>query len=257
VKDAIKLRLMGRGTPVLSVSPALRADLVARGLPARQAHFVPNGIDLSRACGALRSRAEVRSSLGVRDDAPLILCFGWDPFRKGVDLALEAISMLAAETPRIVLALVGKPDMGEFVRERLPQGMPPWLRLVPPAESVADLYGAADVFLAPSREEGMPYSLAEAMANGLPVVASGIGGHEPYASAPGLVMFESGSAGALADAIRGVLSWPDALREENAALNRNFAQTHFSLEAWTRAMSEFYLRLPGISGADPDRPAPS
>jgi glycosyltransferase involved in cell wall biosynthesis len=249
VKDAIKLRLMGRSARVMCVSPALRDDLLARGLPEERACVVANGIDLERARQAHASRDEVRTSLGLGETAFVFLAFGWDPYRKGIDLALAAMEQAAGINPEAVLLLVGTPAMEEFARKALGGSLPSWLRLAQSRESVGELYQAVDVFLAASREEGMPYSLAEAMANSLPVIASDIGGHAMYSAAAGVVTCAVDSAPALAEAIQSMVNWPLELRKERGAANRQYVEDRFSLPAWTRAIVASYRDwvLPGES----------
>ena len=108
---------------------------------------------------------------------------------KGGDLFVEAGAMLRDRPTNIVCASV-----------RAPESAPGIVRL-PPAADATDLYGAADVFVSASRVEGMPFSVVEALATGLPVVATDIPGHTAIGKLPNLYLVERENPQALAESI--------------------------------------------------------
>ena len=120
---------------------------------------------------------------------------------------------------------------------------PPWLRVIPPQENVADLYRAAAIFLSCSRSEGLPYSVVEAMANGVPVVLSDIPAVAWAHQTPGAVFFPPGESGALADAIKTVLDWTPAEREQYAGANRDFVRREFDVQVWVEQVIGFYREM--------------
>jgi len=217
-------------------------EMIGCGFPARRACYIPNGVDLDHATTPRDGREAVRRELGVRDGATLALLFGWDPLRKGVDVALDAVAALARGEVEVVLALVGTEPMDALVRERLGGAVPPWLRVVRPRQHVADLYAAADVFISASRAEGYPYALGEALANGLPVVVSDIPGCEWAREIPGPRFFPSGDAIALAAALAEVARWPAERRARHAQEARSLAYGRLSLASWAERVAALYRR---------------
>ena len=121
-----------------------------------------------------------------------MLLFGWSPHVKGVDIAIDAVAGLACQDESVVLGIVGTDDLRRYVAKRMPEGLPSWLRLLAPTDQVADLLHAASVFLSASRNEGLPYSVCEAMAAGTAVALSDIPALAWAHKAPGAVFFPPG-----------------------------------------------------------------
>jgi glycosyltransferase involved in cell wall biosynthesis len=252
---AIKFRVLARRAHVAAVSKAIWLEAIRRGCPARHASYVPNSIDLFHATHASAGRDEIRRDLALSPSARVALAFGWDPARKGIDVALSAAEALATSGREIVLVLVGAEALEAFVAERIGPSLPEWLRILPPRERVGDLYAAADVFLSPSRAEGFPYALGEALANGLPSVTSDIPGVEWARGLDAAAFFPSGDAGALADAITDLLERSPDRRAASAAEARAFAAAHLSLGAWAERVIAVYraaLGERGVGRAEPD-----
>jgi glycosyltransferase involved in cell wall biosynthesis len=175
----------------------------------------------------------------------VVLAFGWDPFRKGVDVALSAAETLVASGRDVVLVLVGGGNLESYVADRLRRSTPPWLRVLAPRESVADLYAAADLFLSASRAEGFPYAVGEALANGLPVVTSDIAGVEWARALDAAVFFPSGAAPAAAVSMAHALDRPAERRAVAAVEARRFAAARLSLGGWAERVMALYRTVLG------------
>jgi glycosyltransferase involved in cell wall biosynthesis len=242
-KEALKLRLLGRRARVAAVSEAILSEVVDSGFPADRASYIPNGIDLTRATTRCTGRDEVRRELAIPAAAQTVLAFGWDPLRKGMDLALDAfVSIAARGGVELVLVVVGTDELETLLRKRFGGALPSWLRFLRPREHVGDLYAAADVFLSASRVEGFPYALGEALANGLPVVVSDIPGCEWARDIDGTRFFPSGAAAALEEAIRDVAGWTPDRRAAFGRAGRALAKDRLSLEAWAGRVARLYER---------------
>lgn len=205
---------------VVCVSAGVARHLRRRiGWPARKIVVIPNGIDAARFEAVAPTP---RSEIGVDDGAPLALFVGRIARQKGVDVLIEAARIVARSRPDWRLALVGEgPSRAEIEGptrdDPLLAGRIRWLGF---RDDVPALLRAADLFVLPSRWEGMPNAVLEAMAAGTPVVATRVEGTEELI-ADGRTgrLVPPGDPGALADAILGALSdragaarWAEAAR---------------------------------------------
>lgn len=244
-KDLLKYHVMGRNIRIIAVSEHIRRRIIEAGFNAAAIQTVLNGIDLNRAVAATRSPAQVYEEFKIPSEKHLLLLFGWEPTVKGVDVAMDAVERLIGLGLPIVLGIVGTAALREFVSRRTNDGPPSWLHILPPTDNVANLYQAASVFLSASRNEGFPYSICEAMANGLPVVLSDLPGVLWAKEAPGAMFFPSGDSAALAAAIREVLGWNTEDREQRIVANKHLINTKFAVAVWVERVLRLYKEILG------------
>src|SRR5205823_4409380 len=106
------------------------------------------------------------------------------------------------------------------------------VRVVDPTDDVPMLYAAADVFVATSQAEGMPYAVAEALASGIPAVATDIPGHAHIAHEAGNVRLALQEPDEVAAAVRGALRAEPEIARAAAARARSRVATRMDLGAW-------------------------
>jgi sugar transferase (PEP-CTERM/EpsH1 system associated) len=187
---------------VLSVSYQLR-DLHARrtGFPARKITVIHNGVDCRRFFPDLDTRARVREELRMHQAEFCIGCVGnLLPVKNHMTL-LEAIACMAGTGGNWRLLLIGegpeRPKLEAFV-----DAHPGWKHRVSflgSSNRVSELLQAMDVFVLPSVAEGICNALLEAMASGLPVVATAVGGNpEVVVDGESGLLFPVGDSRALA-----------------------------------------------------------
>ncbi|MGK4006949.1 glycosyltransferase family 4 protein [Sorangium sp. So ce1036] len=163
---------------VVAVSGALGDRLVELGVPRGRVVVQHNAVDGERF--VIRERAAPRQRFGVPADAKVVLYAGYHVPEKGVDVLVEAMAHLDRTGRRDVhLMMVGGGELLEPLRARVSElGLSGRVQLfgwVLPAE-IPDYMAACDVFCLPSRREGCPNVVLEALASGRPVVASRVGG---------------------------------------------------------------------------------
>ncbi len=159
---------------VTAVSRALAIKVQELGVPAARIRHIPNGVDLEKFSPA--PREEARQLLGLPTGRRIILAVGRLEPVKGYDLLLQALPLLQGDVD-LVFAGDGSQRKG---LERLAgalgiAGCVHFAGTVP-HERLAVYYRAADVLAISSHSEGWPTIIFEAMACGLPVVASAVGG---------------------------------------------------------------------------------
>jgi teichuronic acid biosynthesis glycosyltransferase TuaC len=227
---------------VVTVSRAIgdAADAIAR--PRRPITVVPNGADAR--VFMPRDAREARERIGIPGDGPVVSYVGKLVPRKGVDTLIEAMGLLAtegADAPRLVMAGIGglreplEARAGELgIGDRVT-----WLGKVP-HDDVGWVMATGDVFVLPSLSEGLPTVVCEAMACGLPVVATAVDGTPEIVDDPATgLLVEPHDARGLADALRRVLD--DAgLRAAMGAEALRRSEADYTWEANARRMEDVY-----------------
>ncbi len=171
-------RVVRSADALLTVSEDMRRAMIRDfGADAGKVHAVVNGINA--AVFHPRDRAACRARLGLPSASRIILYVGRFVRAKGLCELVDAFGALAASDPTLRLALVGDGVMRDELRSMLqskgllekcllPGGLEP--------DEVAEWMGAADLLCLPSWSEGYPNVVVEAVASGLPVVATDVGG---------------------------------------------------------------------------------
>jgi glycosyltransferase involved in cell wall biosynthesis len=171
-------RALARWTDaILAGSEAVREDILRwDGVPRRQVHVLPYGIEPEPYL-TLPDPAESRRMLGLPPDAPVIGTVGRLEIQKGHDLLLRSLADLRREGCNAVLLLVGEGRERTRLSEMAAElGLADRVRFLGTRRDLPVLFAAMDVFAFPSRWEGTPLALIAAMAAGLPVVATPVGG---------------------------------------------------------------------------------
>lgn len=151
---------------------------LARGIGRREQYIsVPSGVPVEDLRARRPSREEARASLGIAPSSFVVAAVGRFVPIKGFDVLISALPKVVAKVPDLRLILVGDGPERDALRIRaLALGVERCLVMPGAAADVSRYVAAADVLAAPSRNEGMGRALVEAMALGLPVVATTVGG---------------------------------------------------------------------------------
>lgn len=197
---------------VLTVSRDLSRRAVALGAPAERVRTIVNGCDT--AVFHPGDRAEARRALGIDDGVRLVVFVGHLIPIKGMHELMEAFRTAAASDPRLELACVGEGSLRGWLAEAARQaGLSGRLRLpgVCSPEGVARWMRAANVFCLPSRQEGCPNVILEALCCDRPVVATEVGGIPELVGPESGCLVRAGDSGALAGALTAALcrEWPE------------------------------------------------
>lgn len=245
----------------LSVSPGLTASYLAAGLPAGRIREVPNGVDASRFRPAsAQERASLRARLNLPASRPLILFVGVIAPDKQPHVLLEAWLRLQqdpATASTLVLVGATDPTLFELDGRLIDQlrataqasGFADRVLFVPPTNQIQDYFRAADMYVMPSLREGLPIALLEAMACGLPCVASRLPGATDVMVEDGVngQLVPVGEAAAFAAAIAGILAAPEVATRLGAAARRT-VEERYTMERvadmWLDAYYEVLGRRP-------------
>ena len=213
---------IGAYTRNVAVSQAVIDSIPFRGRGyRRRLRRIHNGIPHP---AASQPRADARARYGIPPDAPLLVNVGRLAAQKDQAVLLRVL----AELPGVHLAIAGEGELrGALQAEARALGVDGRVHLAGElawADGLS-LVGAADVFVLPSRFEAMPLALVEAMRMGVPIIASDIPSVREVMGDAG-VLVPCGDAGAIAEAVRGVLDSPETaggLRERARVRSARFS----------------------------------
>ncbi|GAA1768181.1 glycosyltransferase family 4 protein [Kocuria aegyptia] len=154
----------------IAVSQGLRDTYTARGVSRQRFVTVPNGVAPRRDAPG---RAAARAALGLQPEDLVVISTGRLTLMKGQCYLIEAAAVLKSRYPRLQVVILGEGDLRSDLESLvIERGLAGAVHLPGHRDDARMLLDAADVFALPSRCEGMPLALLEAMEAGLPVVAT-------------------------------------------------------------------------------------
>jgi glycosyltransferase involved in cell wall biosynthesis len=237
----------------VAVSDPIRDELAGAGVPGERIRSIPNGVDTRRfsppASDAERRR--LRRALAL-PPVPVVVYSGRLAPEKGVDLLVDAWAHARRLGVLGTLCLVGEgPERPALERRARDLGVLGAVRFAGTAGDVLPWLHAADAFVLPSRQEGTSVALLEAMACGVPVVATDVGGTRAAAGEAALLVPPDEPA-PLAEALRSVLEAPEQARALGRA-GRARATERYGIEEVARRHLDLYREVEGA----PRRAAPA
>ncbi|MFE3197709.1 glycosyltransferase family 4 protein [Embleya sp. NPDC059237] len=227
------------------------AEVMSRRLRVRRSRIevVPRGRDPEALAAARERRAYTRAELSLGADVPVLVTAARQEYQKGLDVLLAAFASVRREVPDAVLLLAGPPG-GQTASLRKAaaglagdsrDGVEP-VRFLGYRDDVPDLMGAADVFVLPSRWEGLGSVLIEAMGVGTPIVTSDL---PPVREITGAgdcaALVPPDSPEALATALVSALTEREKTAMRAEAAYRRFGE-EYTIDSVCDRMVAFYAR---------------
>lgn len=193
-----------------------------------------------------RERRRLRDEMGG-DEGTMLVSVGRLAPEKGVADLVRAMALVRRSHPSAKLALAGTgAGLGELRELVTSLALEESVRLLGWRDDVPRLLAASDVYISGSYWEGLPMAILEAMAAGLPIVASGVGEVPLLLEGRGVVV-EAGDVDGLAEALTALLAEADRGQGRGAAARR-FVTDHCSVEGWGGRVLGLYASVsPGVS----------
>jgi glycosyltransferase involved in cell wall biosynthesis len=226
-----------------AVKTAAMRDL---GIPAEKITVIKEGRDAERLGKPdIQRRNRARSRLGLEEGQKVLVTIGRQDFQKGQRYLLEAMGMLVSSHPHLVLLVVGRSGdvSGELESHRNRLGLQDRVQFLGHREDVPEILAAADLFVFPSFYEGLPGAVIEAMALGLPIVASDIEPvKETVEEGGNAILVKPASAVELASAIGRILK-DRQMAQAFGRRSREIFEERFTLDQSMVRLREFYHQV--------------
>jgi glycosyltransferase involved in cell wall biosynthesis len=222
------------------------AAMEALGLPAERITVIERGRDsarLGRPSQGRRRRARAQLGLGEKDQ--VLVNVGRQEYQKGQRYLLEAMGQLVSYHPRLVLLVVGRKGHASPELARIHQqiGLGDKVRFLGHRDDVPEVLAAADLFVFPSLYEGLGCAVIEAMALGLPIVASDLPVlREVVQEGHNALLVEPASSSNIAQGIDTLLK-ERSLASDFGRRGREIFEERFTIERITSRMVELYARI--------------
>jgi glycosyltransferase involved in cell wall biosynthesis len=244
-KRRLICRVLARFTDLsISVSQGVKDYLLQEiGLDPAKIRVVANGVDVA-AIDAARPGPEVRRELGLPEEATVIgLVARLDHWGKGHKELFTAMAQIRARHSVHALIVGGGRRIDEVRALAASLGLAGEVHFLGQRQDVPDLLNAMDIFVLPSYSEGVSLALLEAMAAGLPVIATEVGGlPEVVTDGQTGLLIPPRDAAALAGALTRLLGDPDCARRLGANA-RDQVREHYSLDRLGREINAIYEEL--------------
>ncbi len=236
VYEWLQVRSFRKFDGVAAVSNRLRGELIAAGVPASRTHLIPNAYQSE---GSMESRAQARIALGLDPSAWVIGWVGRLGPEKGGDIFLDAIGALP-DRAGLQAVVIGSGRMEPDLKARAAAlGLGNTIVWAGQRPDASRLFSAFDLFVLSSRTEGTPMVLLEAMAAGVPVVTTAVGGVPDVVAGKEAWLVPSEDGTALAAAIAEARRYPERA-EARAVAARRRLEMEYGVPQWLERYDRLY-----------------
>jgi L-malate glycosyltransferase len=228
---------------VIAVSQFIGGILEDTGVPPAMINVIPDGIEIPQRLPDAATRNAIRAKWRAGESEFVVGHLGGYSREKGQDLAIKAMELLAGRLPKAKLVLGGTISAEDLAPSPLAAAVPgEQVLLAGYQENLFEFFSGLDVYIMPSRSEGLGSAALLAMAHGLPVIATKVGGL-PEIVEEGITgwLVEPESPRALADAIASAVSDPARLKELGDGARR--CAKDYSAEIMVERTEALYRRL--------------
>lgn len=222
----------GKGVTLLSVCDYYKSIAVKLGFDEKSAITLLNGIDLDRITYPYPDATHEYD----------FLSFGWDFYRKGVDIIFDVLKRLASEGYTFKLLLNCNDKTKPFINDYFHNNLPHWLEIGGFVEDINTLFSKTSTYVQASRRETFCYAVCEAAYAGMDVISSDIEGLEWAHSLPSVSFFESENEEQLYSLLKQRLDKGSHLPQSAVETSREIIEKEFSVDDWvTRVIAAYGL----------------
>jgi len=234
INETLQLLVLRWADAVIAVSPTLPRRLSTWGIPQAKIHVVQNGL---APLESTSSRADSRRALGLANTVKVAGWIGRLSREKGADVAIDAIAQCGDSWE---LSIVGTGPERERLHDQIKNlSIEDRVTLHGEIPNAAALMSAFDAFVLSSRTEGTPIVLLEAMASGVPIIATSVGGVPDVITSDEAVLVPAETPDQIAAALMQISRDP-ASASRRAEAGRRRLEAGFTLGAWIARVESVY-----------------
>ncbi len=245
------LRVFSMSGAIISMTEEIDKEVESIKINSKRIQRITNGVD-GRRFKPLNTvdRATLRDEIGLDTQVPAVLFSSRLVPRKGLDVIINAWPRILEQHPRAWLLVLGsgadQPDsVEEDIKDFVLQKSVQHVKFLGETSSPERFYALSDIFVFPSRKEGFPNALMEALTVGLPVVASRIGGVVDIVTSEQLgLLFPSGDSKELAEHVASLLDDIDKAGIYSKE-RRDYMLENFSFDSIASQYCSLYTELSG------------
>lgn len=227
---------------IITLIDNMKNDLCSSlSIPGEKVEIIKNGVDLTKFGKGDR---RLRQGFNVGDDEYVVGVVGRIDPVKNYAAVIEAFHIVSSKYKNIKMIIVGEgPDFKDIEAKIEGMGLSGSILMLGSRDDVYNLLQCFDVFIQPSFYEGLSNTILEAMATGLPVIASRVGGNpDVIKEDENGLLFSPGDVDGLANAIEKMYLNKE-LRENMASANKAKIVNEFSLEKMVAQYERYYQKL--------------
>ena len=211
---------------ILSVSKKHGNFIKTIGLGKKDVEYFPNGIDTNRI-----------ERIDEQVPKNQFLLFGWEVYRKGVDLAYEASKYFSQNNYNLQVECIGKDECKKYLESKEKNNC---ISYKEPVSDINSLYKKTNCFLHISRAEGLSYALLEAIYAGLPVICSDIEENLFAKEFENVFFIKNENVEDIIDKMKFIMSEKFILDKEKIQSNRKIIEEKYSIDSWCRNLINLY-----------------
>lgn len=216
--------LFSKRAILLSVSEKHMSIAVNLGFNPKNAYYEPNAIDTER----------IQKVADVRNTTSDFLIFGWDYYRKGVDIAEHAVAKLGNGT---ILGIIG------LKQEKTIKFSNYTIKEMKSSTDINGVFASTKCFLHISRAEGLSYALLEALYSGLPVIVSDIEENLVAKDFPTAIMVQNEDVEGIASVMEQLQNGTIKITNDAISKSRSMIEESFSIQSWAKRIYKDYKTL--------------
>jgi glycosyltransferase involved in cell wall biosynthesis len=226
---------------VFTVSADLRQHIIAEGFSARSVNVIHNGISVGPRPDSA-AREQIRRTLDASPDTIVIGTIARLNRVKDLGTLIEATRQCGRTTPVLLLIVGDGPERAQLEDVTKACGGEPYVRFLGHRDDARRWLAGCDVYVNSSISEGVSLTILEAMAAGLPIVATRVGGTPEVVDAACARLVAPRDPNALADALLDLARHP-AVREQMGRASRKRVEEFFTLERMVDEYRDVYYRV--------------